>query len=754
MDSDRRPPGAALLDPKQIDQVSLPLSTLRRSGHAVRSVAIREDAAKGVESQPAHMTPERWRRTEELYHAARARPPEERAAFVAEASRGDDELRRDVESLLNQPVSADGFLAEPALAMADHPFTDVAPAALTGRRVGAYHLQTVLGAGGMGEVYRARDTKLGRDVAIKILPSVFTSDPDRLARFEREARMLAALNHPNVCAIYGLEESGGVPALVMELVEGEDLSRRIARGIPIDESLLIARQIVEALESAHEQGIIHRDLKPANIKVRPDGTVKVLDFGLAKAMDPSSSSSVVLTNSPTLTVQATQVGLLLGTAAYMSPEQALGKAVDRRADIWAFGVVLYEMLTGQRAFKGEHVSDTLAAVLRGEPDWTVLPPGTPTSVRTLLRRCLEKDRKRRLDSAAAARLEIDEALTAHRAADGAAASAPPLRSAWSRTLTWTLAASVFGLAIALALWSRNESAPGASPPARVSVMLPANRPISISGFPTRSVALSPDGTQLVYVGTNLDAPADQLRARTQLQLRSLGSLAVRDLPGTTGARQPFFSPDGQWVGFFTVTDELKKVSLGGGNPITLLTKINGANAFGVWTEDDTIVFSSTKGLRRVPADGGAISDLTTSDADRDEISHRFPTLVPSRRAVLFDVRYNQTRPSRIEAVMLDSKERRVVVENGNVPLVLSSGHLLFQRNDTILIAPFDAERMVVTGPAVALVDDIRRDSATSPLPVPELAVSRSGTLVYVPPTDNSKTLGLVGRARAFEPLGP
>ena len=326
------------------------------------------------------MTPERWKRTEELYHGAHALPPSERAAFLVEACRGDEALRREVESLLSEPASAEGFFAKPALARMAPMMSDVAPAALAGRRLGGYHLQSLLGVGGMGEVYRARDSKLGREVAIKILPRAVTSDPDRLARFEREARMLAALNHPHICAIYGLEEADAstgsgqaVRFLVLELVEGTTLAEKLAgAGLPIAEALAIARQIAEALEVAHEKGIVHRDLKPANIKITPDGMVKVLDFGLAKPAS-ADASSPDLTQSPTITVGGTREGVILGTAAYMSPEQARGKPVDKRSDIWAFGCVLYEMLTGRVTFAGDTVSDTIGKILEREPDWSALP---------------------------------------------------------------------------------------------------------------------------------------------------------------------------------------------------------------------------------------------------------------------------------------------------------------------------------------------------------------------------------------------
>jgi Tol biopolymer transport system component len=354
------------------------------------------------------MTPERWKRVEELYHAARTRPSGERAAFLLDACPGDESLRRDVESLLKESVSADGFLDTPARAAA-HDASEVTPAAMSGRILGGYHLQALLGAGGMGEVYAARDGKLGRDVAIKILPRAVTSDPDRLARFEREARMLAALNHPNICAIYGLEEADGIRFLILERVDGTTLAERLEGsgiGLAIDEALSIARQIAVALETAHDKGIVHRDLKPANIKITPDGVVKVLDFGLAKPVSDDVSSPY-LTQSPTVTIRGTRDGVILGTAAYMSPEQARGKAIDKRTDIWAFGCVLYEMLTGRVPFAGETVSDMIGKILEREPDWSALPAATPGPIRRLLLRCFAKDPKRRLRDIGDARIEID-----------------------------------------------------------------------------------------------------------------------------------------------------------------------------------------------------------------------------------------------------------------------------------------------------------------------------------------------------------
>ena len=373
-------------------------------------------------------------RLKEVFAGARALPAERRPAYLAEACGGNEALRQEVESLLASDERAKSFLETPAAAQVQDAF---AAKNLEGQRIGSYQIEAWIGAGGMGEVYKALDTKLNRQVAIKVLLPAVADDPDRLARFSREAQVLASLNHPHIAQIHGLEDAGGVRALVMELVEGPTLADRIASAaIPVGEALSIATQIAEALEAAHEQGIIHRDLKPANIKVREDGTVKVLDFGLAKALD-STGSSVVAAGveapvSPTLGVNATDAGLIFGTAAYMSPEQARGKALDRRADLWAFGCVLYEMLTGRRAFDGESRTGVMEAVVKNEPDWTMLPAETPATVRTLLRRCLTNDRTRRLDSAAAARLEIDDALTAPAAETpvrGAARSALPARCA-------------------------------------------------------------------------------------------------------------------------------------------------------------------------------------------------------------------------------------------------------------------------------------------------------------------------------------
>ncbi len=492
-----------------------------------------------------------------------------------------------------------------------------------GTRLGVYQITAPLGEGGMGQVWRARDTKLNRDVALKVLPDSFAEDADRLARFTREAQTLAALNHPHIAAIYGLEESNGVRALVMELVEGEDLSQRIARGaIPLDEALPIAKQIAEALEAAHEQGIIHRDLKPANIKVRADGTVKVLDFGLAKALDPAAASSPEAMNLPTITSPAmTQAGMILGTAAYMAPEQARGTAVDKRADVWAFGVVLYEMLTGKRLFTGATVSDTIAAVLTREPDWATLPAGTPVPIRKLLRRCLEKDRKRRLTDAGAARLEIDDALTPPSTVEAASASGTSTTTTSSRgRLLWMVALTVAAALIAAiatpTLRYLRQTPPLVPPETRLEIVTP---PTSL----LTSFALSPDGRQIVFAGDSDGA--------SRLWLRSLASTSAQSLAGTEGATWPFWSPDGRSIGFFA-GGALQRLDLVGGAPQTLATLTGGAG--GTWHTNGVILFapSLTSPLMRVATTGGTAVPVTQLEG---AFGHTAPQFLPDGRFLFF-----------------------------------------------------------------------------------------------------------------------
>jgi Tol biopolymer transport system component len=485
-----------------------------------------------------------------------------------------------------------------------------------GARLGVYEIGAQIGEGGMGQVYRATDTKLKRQVAIKVLPPSLAAAHDRLARFQREAEVLASLNHPHIAGIYGLEESGGVSALVMELVEGEDLSQRLARGaIPFDEALPIAKQIVDALEAAHEQGIIHRDLKPANIKVRADGTVKVLDFGLAKAMDPAGASSVNAMNSPTLSMHPTQAGIILGTAAYMSPEQARGKAVDRRADIWAFGVVLFEMLTGTRAFAGDDVSDVLASVLKDEVRWDALPADVPAPILRMLRRCLEKDPKRRLSAIADARLELDEHET-----PAPQATAPRTAAvAGGRLAAIALAvAAVVVIALAIPAMRYLRETPAAAPPQmRVEINTPA-MPLAF--------VLSPDGRYIAFVASG-DGPQ-------RLWLRLLDKTDAQPLPGTDGADYPFWSPDSRSVGFFAA-GKIRRVEVAGGQPQDIAQAIEGG---ATWNAEGTILFTPSSGspLSRVAASGGQVVAVTRLDPPR-QTAHRWPHFLPDGRHFLFTV---------------------------------------------------------------------------------------------------------------------
>ena len=486
----------------------------------------------------------------------------------------------------------------------------------------------------MGEVYRATDTKLDRDVAIKVLPESLAGDPERIARFQREAKTLAALNHPNIAQIHGLEESDGTKALVMELVEGPTLADRITQGaIPIDEALPIAKQIAEALEAAHEQGIIHRDLKPANIKLRPDGLVKVLDFGLAKALEPTGVMSPEMSQAPTITTPAmTQAGMILGTAAYMSPEQAKGRTVDKRSDVWAFGAVLYEVLSGKRAFDAEDVSETLAAVLRAEINWTLLPQALSPALRTFLVRCLQKDPKQRVHDIADVRLALEGAFeTGGSRAVEAVAVAQPV---WRQPLLVAASAAVVALLVAgLVAWSLW---PASDVPrvTRLSINAPVDQPMALANS-NSNLALSPDGTRIVY-----RMQADGPNALVVRALDALDSTVLYQQEGSIIG--PFFSPDGAWVGFNDYSDDtIKRVAVTGG-PVLTISEVGSPQMLGAtWGEDDRIIFgtSTASGLWRVPAGGGTPEPLTTLDEAQGEQGHRWPELLPGGEAVLFTIVY-------------------------------------------------------------------------------------------------------------------
>jgi eukaryotic-like serine/threonine-protein kinase len=576
-----------------------------------------------------------------------------------------------------------------------------------GTRVGPYEIGGTLGAGGMGEVYRATDTNLKRAVAIKVLPESVATDRDRLARFQREAEVLASLNHPNIAAIYGLERSGGITALVMELVEGPTLADRIARGaIPVDEALPIAKQIAEALEAAHEQGIVHRDLKPANIKLRSDGTVKVLDFGLAKALEPTSRQSIDATASPTITSPAmmTGVGVLLGTAAYMSPEQAKGRPADKRSDVWAFGCVLFEMLTGKRPFPGEDLSDTLVAVLRDEPAWPALPIGTPPSIRRLLRRCLEKDRTRRLGDLHDARLELDDA------SDEPLDPIPSTARASRRyeRLAWLAGLALVTVLAAVAILRR----PGATPS---TTSLPEMR-VEITTPPTTdpsSLAISPDGQTLAFVAISDGQP--------RLWLRSLNAISPRPLPGTEGASAPFWSPDSRAVAFFA-DGQLRQIGVDGGLPRTLANAPGGVG--GTWSRDGVILFSVLGSpILRIPDRGGDPMPATRLRAQQG--AHYLPQFLPDSRHFLYWV-VSGLEPNGVFVGQLDGSEPRRLLDADLPAVYAPQGHLLFARQGALFAQRFDPNRLELAGTPFPVAEQV-----TGGLGVrAAVSTSAAGPLVY------------------------
>jgi len=585
---------------------------------------------------------------------------------------------------------------------------------MIGKSIAHYRVTEMLGKGGMGEVYRATDTKLGREVALKVLPPVFANDADRMARFKREAHVLASLNHPNIASIYGLEEADGIHCLVLELVEGPTLAETIREGpVPLEESLNIAKQIADALEAAHEKGVIHRDLKPANVKVTPEGMVKVLDFGLAKALGEPAGEAVT-ENSPTLSVAATHAGIILGTAAYMSPEQARGQEADKRADIWSFGVVLFEMLTGKRTFSGETVSDTLAAVLRAEVDWDALPTDTPVAIRRLFRRCLTRERKQRLRDIADARFEIEEGLAEPAGEVGLPVAIPSPQPLWRRALPWAVA-GLLAIVAAVALWAPWRTG---GPPMRLSVEVPPGESLwTVQGA---AAVISPDGTRLAFVTT--DGQGQQ-----KLYVRSLDQLQANALSGTEGAANPFFSPDGEWIAFFS-GNELKKVSVSGGATVTLCDAPNGRG--GSWSEDGTIIFAPTQrsGLSRVSSAGGTPEAFTTVDRERGETSHRWPQVLPGGKAVLFTVRTSPLEDRYLDVYSLDTGGRKTVQQGGMYGRYLPTGHLVYMSEGTLFAAPFDLGRLEVTGPSAPIVEDVQ---ATPGYESAQVDFSQTGTLVYL-----------------------
>ena len=579
-----------------------------------------------------------------------------------------------------------------------------------GSRIGPYQVGEQIGAGGMGEVFRAVDVNLGRTAALKVLPASLATDPDRLARFEREAQTLASLNHPNIAQVFGFEKGeGSFRALAMEFVEGPTLADRIgAVPMPIEDVIPIAVQIADALECAHDHGIIHRDLKPLNIKVRPDGTVKVLDFGLAKAIAPSSDSSAGLSaHSPTITTPAmTHAGVVLGTASYMSPEQAKGRVVDRRTDIWAFGCVLFEILTGKRAFSGDDVSEVVVSILRDEPRWSALPANTPPHLRSLLRKCLQKDPRRRLPHIGVARLELSEPP----APETTAAASGPRK-------VWRAAVAVVAIALAVGvpswlIWSRR--APATAAPVRVQIELGA-----ASVILTGATALSPDGRVLAFIGRQ---QGDSV-LNTSLYVRHLDRLDAQLLAGTEGAQNPFFAPDGRWIGFFA-TGMLKKVAPDGGAVVTLCAAAGQRG--GWWGTDDVIVFASAEGLSRVSASGGTPALLVANKPEEPVAS--FPQVLPRGRGVLY-VQASSADPATGTIVHRDlsGSAPKEVIKGARSPRYVESGHLTFVRTGTLFAVPFDLDALEVKGEAVPVVEGVFYNLFTGSAIA---TISANGTLAY------------------------
>ena len=588
-------------------------------------------------------------------------------------------------------------------------------------KIAHYEVTGRLGAGGMGEVYRAHDPKLGRDVAIKVLPAAFLLDPDRRARFEREARVLASINHPHIGAIYGVEEADGARALVLELVDGETLDQRIATNVRLSpgEALPIAREIADALEAAHEKGVVHRDLKPANIMLTAAGVVKVLDFGLAR-FDGASGSAPGLANSPTLTSAGTLEGVILGTALYLSPEQARGRIVDKRTDIWAFGCVLFEMLTGRSPFGRETISDTLAAILNQEPDWSLLPAEVPERLHTLLRRCLAKDPRRRLHDIADARIEIEEILSAPPAPATPGAAHDTSRFRWRVWVPWLVAtaAIVTLVIVALPRFGARETPPDSRPAVKFTLSPPGVVTFTPAANP---VAFSPDGRSLVFVAANKSG-------LPTLWLRPTDALEAREFPGTEGARCPFWSPDSRQIGFFVAGGTIKKVPVSGGPPQTLTTRALATPTGATWNADGTILFSLLQGpVQRISAAGGVAAVAVTSGIDSNHLSHSFPWFLPDGKRFLYYVRSANPELDGIYLRHLESGEERLLLHASSNVQYVSSGHLLYVREGVLLAHPFDAVTGALTGDPITVADGIDSFAESG---IAAFSASDTGALVY------------------------
>jgi serine/threonine protein kinase len=674
-----------------------------------------------------------FRHLEDIWDAAMTRPPTDRAAFLREACGDDDATQLELETTLMNVSRAEVFLEQPIATVAAHVMEPSTDTMLTGQRLNTLVIGKMIGAGGMGHVYRAHDTELNRDVAVKVLSPAFANDADRLARFAREARVLASLNHPNIAQIHGLQSSGVVTGIVMELVAGETLADRIARGpIAVNEALPVVRQIAAALEAAHEQGVIHRDLKPANIQVRTDGAVKVLDFGLAKTVHPTSDDAEARTDSAALSPVP---GVVLGTAAYMSPEQARQKPVDRRVDMWAFGCVLFEMLTARPAFAGQTQSEVLLKIIEGEPDWKALPASTPSAIRRLLRRCLEKDTGRRLDSAAVARLEIDEAEREPSRVVSDSSSTPK-RSAWA-PVHWLLIGAVVSLLVTMTV-ERSRPSEQSRPLMVMSMTVDGPQLVQQAGV---HFSLAPTGRTIVYSGI--------YGGSRVLFRRDLDRLDPEPIVGTTGGSDVFFAADGRRIGFET-RSELWSTSLDGGTP--QLLHPNHPLRGGTWGDGDRIVVGRVgSGLWMTSAAGGESRQLTVP---KDGERHELPQLLPGGRGVLFTILATKKAP-RAAVVLIDTGEARDIFE-GVGARYLDSGHVVFGRQEKLWAIGFDLDSLETRGVA----HRVREDVLWSAAGYPQFTVA-GDVLAYVRTSQASADVGksvlmLVNRQGAAEilPLPP
>lgn len=671
------------------------------------------------------MTMRRARDLERICLSALERPAAERAAFLFEACGSDEELRREAESLIARDQPAMSFLETPLLSgTASVVFAATVPTMVVGERIGPYTIVSSLGSGGMGEVYRARDATLDREVAIKVLPSLFTTDPQRLGRFEREARLLASLNHPNIATLHGIEHAGRIDALVLELVEGETLAERLrstaghspaGAGLPLGSVLSIARQIATALDFAHAKGVVHRDLKPANVMIRPDGVVKLLDFGLAKLMPLDHGDGVERVQRPD---SGTVEGMTLGTPAYMSPEQARGLQVDKRTDIWAFGCIVFEMLAGRRPFKGNTVADTVAHVLEHEPDWSALPRTTPAAVERLVRRCLRKDPERRMRDIGDAVEDLEET----HGTDGVVHTTRPPTASPSRWLSIGPAAALIAVAFAApwVWWSTQRATPAGQPVMQLPLDLGPDVSLDYRRFGP-AVAMSPDGRHLIFVSNN--------RLMTQ-RLDHAMSVPLAGTEGVSGSDGLtfFLSPDGRQVAFIA-DGKLKRVALDGGSVVPICEAPREGRG-GTWAEDDSIVFAGTfGGLMRVRAAGGRIEPLTQLEAP--EITHRWPQFLPGGKAVLFTSHSAPTWWSRARVDVfspVDGRRKRLLDGATFGRFVADSegsGYLTFVRSGTLFAAAFDPVRLELLGPPFAVFEGVAYDNSGAA----QTDASRTGSLI-------------------------